>query len=176
MRYEKLLSGLCALPLVCAGCSNADDGDVETASVAWRSVRVASQSGQQEFYTNVEHGSDAELTMSCVEGGSLTLDGRISDKNEFSLNLAFDACGSEGVVVDGLLSISASIALSGTSAEIRIDYIGQLEVSGEVELSCEIDATGRIAAEATPDGGRAELRFSGRICGASADAVVEASA
>lgn len=177
MRLPKLLIGLLALPFSIIGCSSSsDDGDVESASQGWRSVSLATQSGQQEFQAAVEVGTQGELTVSCPEGGSLTLDGRISDPNDLSLNLAFDACGSDGTVVDGLLSMSATVAVTETSAEVRFDYVGHLELSGAVELSCEIDATGRVAAQAHGDGGSAEVSFSGRICGAKASAVVKASA
>jgi hypothetical protein len=175
MQSTRLLTGLLALPLLVVGCSSGDDGDVETAAQAWRAVNVASQPGQQEFQAAVELGTEGELKVNCPEGGSLTLDGRLSDQHDFSFNLAFDGCGANDVIIDGVLSMSASVRVSDSSAEIRFDYVGQLELSGAIEATCDIDATGRVAAETSASGSSAEVSFSGRICGASANAVVKAS-
>jgi hypothetical protein len=162
---------------VCAlvACKGDDDGDVESASQGWRAASKAMASGQQTFESEVEIGAEGEITASCPEGGEVSIDGRMDDLSIFELNIAFDGCQSDGVQVDGELAFDATVQTTDTSAEVRFDYVGQLEITGEVEMSCSIDATGRVAASSNGEMSSAEVSFSGKICGADASAVVRAS-
>ncbi len=173
MMQRKVLGLLAVCALV--ACKDGDDGDVDTAAQGWRAASKAMQSGQQEFESKIEIGAEGTVTASCPEGGEVTVDGRMDDLTVFALNIAFDGCQSDGVRVDGELSLDATVKTTETSAEVRFDYVGQLDLSGEVEMSCAIDATGYVAASTNGTMSSAEVRFSGRICGADANAVVRAS-
>ena len=162
---------------VCAlvACKDGDDGDVDSAAQGWRAASKAMESGQAEFESEIEIGAEGSVTASCPEGGEVTIDGRMEDLSIFELNIAFDGCQSDGVKVDGELAFDATVKTTESSAEVRFDYTGLLELSGEVEMECAIDATGYVAASTDGETASAEVRFSGSICGADASAVVKAS-
>jgi hypothetical protein len=165
------------LVVACAvvACKDGDDGDVDGAAQGWRAASLAMDEGQDEFVAQVEMGAEGQITATCPDGGEVSIDGRMEDLTIFALNVAFDGCQSDGVQVDGEVSFNATVMTTDTSAEVRFEYTGQLEFTGDVELSCTIDAVGRVAAETSGNRASAEVSFSGRICGADANAVVRAS-
>lgn len=173
MRSIKILGSL-GLVLCLAACAD-DEGDVDTASAGWRAANLALSDGQQEFDQEIEVGVEGEVTAGCPEGGTVEVQGRMSDAQDFSLTILFAGCQSEGIVVDGELYFAASVQATDSSAQVTFEYVGHLDFSGEVEASCDIDATGRIAAEAMGNEASAEVEFEGHICGVSADTVVKAS-
>jgi hypothetical protein len=171
---QRTVFGILAVCTLVA-CKDGDDGDVDSAAQGWRAASKAMESGQQEFESEIEIGAEGTVTATCPEGGEVTVDGRMDDLTIFELNIAFDGCQSDGVRVDGELSLDATVKTTDTSAEVRFDYTGHLSLSGEVEMSCSIDAAGYVAASSDGNMSSAEVRFSGRICGADANAVVKAS-
>ena len=162
------------LGLCFSGCSQDDDGDVDGASQGWRAASAVLADSSSEFQQSVELGSDGSVTASCPDGGNVSVQGRFDDDGTFEFDLAFEDCKSQGVTMNGGLSASASISVTGSSSEVRFDYTGHIEFTGAVELSCGIDVTGRIATSVSGGQASADAEFEGTICGVSADAAIHA--
>jgi hypothetical protein len=176
MRALFVLSSAAFLTVLLAGCSEGSDGNAEEAGKGWRAANTALAGGTAEFQSTVEQGVDGDLEAACPQGGSVHLTGSFEDDDRYDLTVGFDHCTSEGVTIDGEMSMTAIIEVTGSSSEVRFDYVGMLDFSGEVELRCGIDVEGRVAASSDGNMATAEAEFSGTVCGVSADAAIRASA
>lgn len=145
-----------------------DKGDAQT---GWRSTSMAMQQagvslGFDGSASADANGIDASLlgTAQCPDGGTVTLDaeGHVDPGSVVSsVDIRFEDCAAEGVVIDGTLAYDASVTETSVSASI----VGDLSWSGDVEGECDID----LEASVTTKGASASAHVGGSMCGWSYD-------
>lgn len=137
---------LCVLSAIAVGCgSDAEPADIDSARAGWRSAElVMTEAGIDAQWSGSatvdEHGTSTMVTgsVSCPEGGSLTLDADVQTSDDLvatTLEIVFDGCGADGVVIDGHLEQAAEV----TDAEVSTSIIGNLSFSGDAQGTCEVD-------------------------------------
>ena len=157
------------LSLLCLslGCSTgADDGDAESAAEGWRAASAAMQQAAADFDAEVEPGDTDRIDVSCPEGGTIILDGGSTDEG-FDFTISFDACGTQGVRIEGELSYTGQ----ATASSLEFEYVGELSFSGAVDLTCTIDMSGKTSTTIEGMNVSAEAELRGSICGQQAEAV-----
>jgi hypothetical protein len=157
LRPVLALCTLTALALGChAGDSAGEPADLDSARAGWRSTElVMAEAGidvqVSSSSVNVdENGVSAMMTgsMSCPEGGSLTLDTDTQVTDDLvatHLVLEFDGCGADGAVLDGHLETATEV----TDAEVSTSITGELSFSGAAQGTCEIDIGTTVTHEAS---------------------------
>jgi len=141
---------LCTLTALAFGCHSnepADEpADADSARAGWSSTQlVMDEIGVDVQWSSssitVDDNGSFEMgtgTMSCPEGGILKLhaDTQVTDVLLASnLELEFDGCGADGVVIDGHLETATEITDTKSSESIA----GHLSFSGDAHGSCVID-------------------------------------
>lgn len=178
---------LLALALVAPfGCDDDGDNDVQPreAEVGWTATNHAVARGHQNFAAHVVVATDGELQVACEGGGSMLVAGRVEDGNAFTLDLDFDGCVDDDVVIDGTLTVVANLDVDvdiddddddpdHAGAAVVVEYDGLLVFDGDVEGSCSIDATVRAGAVVFEGFAAAGVSVEGSICGNDADDVID---
>jgi hypothetical protein len=173
---------LCALSLTAAlACSSDDEDDIELrdAQVSWDATSRALANARFELGQANPSQYDGNLRIDCEGGGTLSVV-RLQDAGKFNLDATFDGCGQEGLEIDGELSLVASIAvdfdeddhLRDGSLAVLVDYAGWLELRGNVEGLCVVDAQLRVGAATIDDHTTVGAEVSGTLCGHDAADVV----
>jgi len=141
---------LCTLTALTFGCHAGEPvgepADLDSARAGWHSVELV----MDEIGVDVQWGSSsvtvddngsfamATGTMPCPEGGILKLvtDTQVTDYISAAyLELEFDGCGADGVVIDGHLETATEVTDTKSSSSIA----GHLSFSGDAHGTCEID-------------------------------------
>jgi hypothetical protein len=158
---------LCTLTALAIGCQADEPADVDSARAGWRSAEVAmAEAGLGVQWSGSgsvsSDGVSAMVTgrVSCPEGGSLRVDADAhSSENlvQANLEIEFDGCAAEGVVLDGYLEYAAEVTDTKVSASIT----GDLSFSGDAQGSCEVD----IGATVDQTGGATNVSSHGNMCG-----------
>jgi len=170
------------LSLVAIGACAQDDGDVETAAQGWRAASIALDEGTAQLEEQADVEGHGDVTVGCPGGGQLHLtgtalieSGATGEHVSVAADVEFDGCAAEGVVIDGTLHVRTEVTTTETSTTVDVDYDGTLQWSGEIEGSCDLDVEGQIATESAGDQFEVRVEMSGSVCGADADAVIEAA-
>lgn len=115
------------------------------------------------------------------------MDGRQSRRVDGPLELLVvsraDDCISDGVIINGVVSIVAVADLDvhidddddeedGLDASVVIDYDGVLELDGDIEGTCSIDAEVTAHAVVFEHFASAGVTVEGTVCGHDADEIV----
>ena len=171
VRRLVLLSSLCCLSLACA---STKEGDADSAAQGWRAASAAMQGAAGDFHAEVEPGDTDRIEVGCPGGGTLVLDGAASDAS-FDFTIAFDACTSQDIRIDGELSYSgenrSETGDESLSSAFEFEYVGELSFSGAVDLSCTIDVSGKTSTSIEGTNVQSEAELRGSICGHDAQAV-----
>jgi hypothetical protein len=159
---------LCTLTALAFGCqSNDEPADVDSARAGWRSTELV----MGEVGIPVQWSGSATIdqngvtamatgTVACPEGGSVTLDADAQTSDDLvasTLELEFDGCGADGVVIDGHLVLAAEV----TDPEVSSSITGDLTFSGDAEGTCEVD----IGSTVTKDGSSTSVSAHASVCG-----------
>jgi len=170
-RALRTVLALCTLTALAFGCHSDEPANepanADSARAGWRSAELA----MAEVGVDVQGSSSATIdengvsamvtgSVSCPEGGSLTLDADAQTSEELvasTLELEFDGCGADGVVIDGHLEIAAEV----TDPKVTSSIIGDLSFSGDAEGTCEID----IGATVTRDESSTSVSSHATVCG-----------
>lgn len=136
---------------------------------------------------DLDHELTIDVDVPCPGGGSMSIEGhsRIETQTgdlddydqawggtnaEFALDVIFDACELDGVVMNGDLRYEQQLEVDASTESLSIDYAwtyrGLVELGGLAEGSCEVD----MGAAFTADGDELELDlgerdYSGTMCG-----------
>lgn len=136
---------------------------------------------------DLDHEVVIDVDVACPGGGSMAIDGRSrietqtgdlddydqawgSTNADFTLDIVFDACDVEGVVMDGDLRYEQQLDVDASTETVSFayqwTYLGLVELSGVVEGACEVD----MGASLTADDGELDLDlnaadYSGTMCG-----------
>lgn len=158
-----------ALAFGCHSGELADEpADLESARAGWHSVELViaeagiSLQGGSSSVTIDENGVSTMVTgsMSCPEGGSVTLDIDAQTSKELVVStvaIELDGCGADGVVIDGHLEIASEI----TDTEVFTSFIGDLSFSGEAQGTCAVD----IGTTVTHDASSTSVSSHASVCG-----------
>ena len=171
--------------LVPFGCDPENDGsdDVDTreAEVGWTAMNHAAAGAHDDFAANVELATDGEVELDCEGGGSLFVTGRMNADDDFQLDLDYQGCASDDVVIDGSVSLVASVDVDvdidgddgdHAAAQVVVDYDGHLTFRGDVDGSCTIDATVRAGAVVFDGFAGAGVTAEGHVCDHDASVVI----
>ena len=85
-------------------------------------------------------------SVSCPEGGSLKLDVDTQASKDLvasSLEIEFDGCGANGVVIDGYLEYATDV----TGTNVSTSMTGNLSFSGDAHGTCEVDIVSAVTVE-----------------------------
>jgi hypothetical protein len=182
-----LALALAAVPACDREDEDEDEGisvEIRDAHASWNAANHSLASAYDRFVTHVQLEQFGEIDRECADGGVVHLVGRMSEHRDFQLDAMFDDCTEEGVVLDGHLTLTASLELfydEGTGAafdhdDIRalviVDYHGMLQLDGDAAGSCFIAA--QVHASALIFAGFASdaVVVDGEVCGFDANAVV----
>lgn len=175
----RLVPALFASTLLCACASPVDNPDDARAGWAKTSVALASGSaaaqgggaGQTaEDDTSFRAGSvdvGVDFKYQCVDGGSIHYTGATHVATDagsqvtFNYDAAFDKCEADGLTIDGDLAYDLAVETTDTTSSVIYSYKGELEWSGQIKGSCEIDMTGAVMTST----GSASVQYKGSICG-----------
>ncbi len=125
------------------------------------------QGAQTDFAAEIDDGDDGDVSVSCPEGGTVRVSGTASqDGLDFTMTL--EGCRSQGVVIDGELSLVGEATASGS----RFQYIGELTFSGAVDMACAVDLSTKTSTSIDGMTVSAEAEVSGSICGYDASVAV----
>ncbi len=140
--------------------SRSESAEVEVAVDAWRSAMREVERTQAQYDVERTPEGRVEVEGPCPDGGSIQLEGHATDR-EYTFTVSFSSCVSARLVMDGQLS------LFGDTEPARSEYgiTGELDFSGDVELSCVIDIEG--------SGGASGAQVRGSVCGHDASVFVE---
>lgn len=107
--------------------------------------------------------SDSEIsaTVTCLNGGSASVEGIFDSDESFSLSVELDGCTETNITIDGSLDYTATVTESG----LTVIMDGFLSFAGAVEGSCTIDVTTTV--------GDAGVSIDGSVCGQNVDASVD---
>lgn len=150
----------------------------------WNATNHSLASAYAQFVAHVEIEEFGAIDLECADGGALHLQGRMSEQRDFELDGAFDDCTDEGVVLDGDLTLTASLELfvdeesaaafdhDDIRALVIVDYHGLLQLDGAAAGTCVMDA--QVHANALIFEGFASTMVvvDGELCGIDANAVV----
>lgn len=132
------------------------------------------QQAAGDFEAEVEPGDTDRIELTCPEGGTIAIDGSVSDET-FDFTISFDACRTQDVRIDGELSYageaSAQAGNESASSRLEFQYVGELSFSGAVDLTCTIDVSGKTSTSVDGTNVQAEAELHGSICGQDAKAV-----
>ncbi|HWB75416.1 MAG TPA: hypothetical protein VG755_10675, partial [Nannocystaceae bacterium] len=160
-----------------------DDMTPRDAEVGWTAMNHAVAQGHDDFSAQVQLATDGELLVSCPAGGNMQLVGHMDELDDFRLDVAFDHCASDDVLIDGDVTVVARIDVDvdiddddgepdHAGAGIVVDYDGELVFDGDVEGTCSIDASVRAGAIVFDGFAAAGVSVTGHICDNDADVVV----
>jgi hypothetical protein len=145
---------LCTLTALAFGCHSNEPANepanVDSARAGWRSATI-DQNGVSTMVTG---------SVSCPEGGTLKLDADAQTSEDLvatTLEIEFDGCGADGVVIDGHFEIAAEV----TDTKVSTLMTGDLWFSGDAQGTCEID----IGATVTDDASSTSVSSHGSVCG-----------
>lgn len=136
---------------------------------------------------DLDHELTIDVDVPCPGGGSMSIEGnsRIETQTgdlddytqawggtnaEFTLDVIFDACELDGVVMNGDLRYEQQLEVDASTESLSVDYAwtyqGLVELSGLAEGSCEVD----MGAAFRGNGDEIELDlgerdYSGTMCG-----------
>jgi hypothetical protein len=152
--------------------------DVSEAETSWYAANHAVAVAQTGLLDRVDAGERADILVRCPGGGRMRLVGESNAHEDFQLDAMFEDCIDAGVMIGGDLTIVASVQLEGElpedggAATVFVDYQGRLQLDGDVEGACAIDAQVRAPALALDNYGAGETVVQGTVCGHEAAAVV----
>lgn len=162
-------------------CGDADDIDVRDAQTSWTATNRAVAAAHTNFSAHVVFGDHGEVSAGCSGGGLVHLVGTMRAEHDFELDAQFDACVEDGVVINGDLTVTADVDVDlddiddghgGASVLVVVDYQGKLELDGDVEGTCTIDAQVHAGAVAFEQFFAAGVTVEGSLCGHDAAAVI----
>ena len=170
-RFSSLaLSGLVASMAVGCG-GEISEGD---AAKGWEatnkvlssgnSMASASGNGPEDSFAGLDYSFD----YTCPEGGSAEFTGKITLESiygEFDWDVAYNNCGSDGVIIDGTLDFSLDTRSTETEYSLTYTYTGELVYSGDVDGVCVIDMVGGTAVNTTETSISYDVAYKGSICG-----------
>jgi hypothetical protein len=163
---------LCTLTALVFGCHAGEPAtgpaDLDSARAGWRSTELVMAEagidvqGSSSSVTIDQNGVSAMVTgtVSCPEGGSLTFDTDTQVTDDLvasNVELEFDGCGVDGVVIDGFLETATAV----TDPEVSTSITGELSFSGEAQGTCEID----IGTTVTHDASSSSVSSHASVCG-----------
>jgi hypothetical protein len=163
-----------------AACSSSDSDEIRE---GWRATqrvldesveRVQIQPRDGDLDPDGNESFDVSLRVDCPSGGSAQLDAVHDGEGAIDLSLAFAGCKSEGIVIDGGISLSMTWADSENGFEMALRYEGELVWSGAVSMTCEIDLSVEVSGSFDPDTfvGSNDVEIEGHVCGEPADALL----
>lgn len=175
--------------LVPFGCDPENDGRFHMgerdAEVGWTAMNHAAAGAHDDFAASVELATDGDVELDCEGGGSLSVTGRMNAADDFQLDLDYDGCVDDDVVIDGsvrlVASVDVDIDIDGdeadhAAAQVVVDYDGHLTFDGDVEGTCAIDATVRAGALVFDDFTAAGVTAEGHVCDHVASVVITGEA
>jgi len=176
--------------LVLAGCGN-DQLTEDESERAWNSTQQTLTSGEARVQgegSGSEEGSDSDLTVdyTCPEGGTARFEGSYTFENsgnegsdhavlETDLTVSFDACANNNITADGFINYTTRTETNDSGAEFVTDWTGDLDYSGEINGTCQIDMHGEMSAESGSESVSYQYDYSGTVCGHDADQTLEGS-
>lgn len=169
------------------GCDDdeSDDVDEREAEIGWTATNHAMAAGHDSFAAQVELTTSGDLQTSCEGGGSMYLVGRMNEADDFRLDVEFDGCVADDVMIDGTVTLGASVDVDvdidgddgdHAGAAVVVDWDGDLVFSGDVEGTCSIDASVRAGALVFDDFAAAGVSVEGHICDHDAELVLHGDA
>jgi hypothetical protein len=186
MTLDRIASTTLALALLAPlGCDDDSDDDVDAreAEIGWTATNRAMASGHDDFAAQVELTASGDLQATCAGGGSMYMVGRMNEVDDFRLDVEFDECVADDVMIDGSVTLVASVDVDvdidgddGDHAGAAVDWDGDLVLSGDVEGTCSIDASVRAGALVFDDFAAAGVTVEGHICDHDAELVVHGEA
>lgn len=176
-----------SFPLACSNDDHDDDMSSRDAEVGWTAMNHAVAKGHEDFSGQLQLASGGELLVSCPAGGTMHLVGQMHELDDFQLDVAFDHCASDDVLIDGDVTVIARVDVDvdidddddepdHAGASIVVDYEGELVFDGDVEGTCSIDATVRAGAIVFDGFAAAGVSVTGEICDNDAELVVHGDA
>ncbi len=155
---------LIGLAILTFGCSGGMD-DEESSQAFLATQMVLSQGVAQ---VNTSGPADTLIinhSFNCLEGGAATFTGSVENSgsnSEFSYEVDFANCVSQGITIDGSMNYSLSFEENGNQS-FKTVYIfrGDLSYSGQVEGSCQMD----VVSTSDVNQGGASFTYVGSICG-----------
>ncbi len=136
---------------------------------AWSSMNGSLAVGQAQAAQSASALSTApgsvELSVPCVEGGSLSLSGTFdttASPATFAFSVTFDQCKHGGIAANGNLDYALSVTDSPFS--MLYTWSGNVDFSGDVDGSCAVDVT--------MSGSAGGFSSTGSICGHDVDQVI----
>jgi hypothetical protein len=182
-----------ALPLGC-GDDGDDDGDNQLderqAQTSWSAANHAAASAHSDFAANVVLGQHGDISIACDGGGLLHVAGTMNETHDFDLDVSYDDCIEDGVMINGNVSIVAVVDVDldldddddddplddddddGLAARVLVDYEGLLQLDGDIEGTCVIDAQVRAETLIFEHFASAGVSIEGTVCGHDADDVI----
>jgi hypothetical protein len=170
---------LCTLTALALGCHSNEPAnepaDLDSARAGWRSTELVMAEagidvqGSSSSVTIDQNGISAMVTgtLSCPEGGSLTFDTDTQVSDDLvaaNVELEFDGCGADGVVIDGHLETATEV----TDTNVSTSITGELLFSGDAQGTCEID----IGTTVTRDASSTSVSSHASVCGFGYDALL----
>ncbi len=174
---------LACVAIVACDVEHAEEIDLRDASAGWRAVNHALAPAYAEFAATVQLEQFGEVELACTGGGTVTLVGRMSERRDFQLDAMLDACSEAGVVLDGNLTVTASLELffeqgaasydhDDIRALVIVDYHGMMELDGTAcSIAAQVHANGLVFAGFASDA----IVVDGELCELDANAVVRAA-
>ncbi|MEZ4448537.1 MAG: hypothetical protein R3B09_03580 [Nannocystaceae bacterium] len=176
---RRIAPALLASTLLYACASPVDNPD--DARAGWAKTTVALSSGSAAAQgggagqtapedTAFRAGSvdvGVDFKYQCANGGSIHYKGAthvasdVGSQVTFNYDAAFDGCEADGLTIDGDLTYDLAVETTDTTSSVVYTYKGELEWSGQVKGSCEIDMTGSVMTST----GSASVQYKGSICG-----------
>lgn len=173
------------LPLACGGDDDNDNDDLDQrqAKESWSAASHSAASAHSDFAANVVLGEQGDISVACQGGGLLHVTGTMDEANQFDLDISYEDCIDNGVMINGDVSIVAVVDVDvdiddddneddSVQAHVIVDYDGLLELDGDVEGTCIVDAEVRAGAVIFDHYAGAGVTIEGTICGHEASDVV----
>lgn len=145
-----------------AGCSSEPTLTPEQTQVALSSLSEASDVGVEAAIDVSETSGQVSVdaTATCFGGGTVSASGTIqadSDSSSLSLDLIYETCTLDDLVIDGVMSYEGSATETSLSFSMR----GQVTFSGAIEGTCTINVEMRL------DSQSGSITINGSACGNS---------
>lgn len=170
-----------ALSTALVGCGGElDEGEAQVAWEATNSV-LTSGSARMSAAGGGEDGEGAGLTLNfdftCPEGGTANFTGALTGElgtGGFNYTVGYQDCGADGVVINGDLAYDLTVVYDKGSAGTTMTFVGDLDYTGEVRGTCEIDMTGSTSTTWGGGAFTASVDYQGSICGHDATTTLSA--
>lgn len=172
MRTTRLIASVVWLALALAYCGDDDESsglneaDAQKAYGAVFYVLGQATSAAESALTQAATVDvNIDFTYQCEGGGTLDLVGTLHGSDyfaSFDYDATFNGCSAQGITMDGDLAYSLDVAETQTGYDMDYSMNGDLEFSGGVEGSCDIELNMTMS--------NGQYEFNGEFCGQSMSA------